>query len=507
MKFFGRKVVKLSLLILLQLIAIVSLINFASHKTIIYNLVIIITLFIGISLLSKDYLNPVYKIMWLLVLVLLPVLGTVFYLIWGDRKIPKRKAEMLSNLEKKGTFALNNYGNIIDANLMLSGGERASANYLYKYANAPVYKDTEAVYYSSGEKFFADLLAELKKARRFIFMEYFIIKDGKMWNEVFSVLKEKAAHGVKIKLLYDAFGCMFELPDNFSSLMRENGIKCHRFNAVKFSWNISDYTFINHRDHRKICIIDGNVGFTGGINIADEYINVTSPHGYWKDSAVKISGQGVFSMTVSFLRMWEAVDGKPLNYNDFIPTVKHEADFYVQPYEDSPLDVENVSENSYFNVINRSRKYVYIVTPYLIIDNEMLVSLSLAAKSGVDVKIILPGVPDKKYVYLLTQSYYSELLKAGVKIYEYTPGFVHAKMFVRDDEQAIVGSANMDYRSLYLHFEYCCSFYGGHIVKDVKSDILDIISKCHEVTLSDINKTSALKRGIQKILKFFAPLM
>lgn len=507
-KLFGKRVFKLCIVILLQIIAVFTLITFASHKTVIYNGVIIINLLIGVSLLSKDDLNPVYKIMWILILAGLPILGTVIYLLWGDRKVPKRKAEEMADALEKAKNALKQYGKNIPCDT-LSGGEKASAKYLEKFACAPVYSNTEAMYLKNGETFFEELKRELNNAKKFIFMEYFIIKDGKMWDEIREILINKAKDGVKVKIIYDAIGSIFDLSDDFSKDMRKYGIECHRFNPIKFSWIISDYTFLNHRDHRKICVIDGDVGFTGGINIADEYINEISPCGYWKDTAVKLTGDGVFSLTVSFLKMWDGLIPKKDmdDYINYAPQKSCNTDFHVQPYEDSPIDVENVSENSYFNVIYHARKYVYITTPYLIIDNEMLVSLSLAAKSGVDVKIIVPGIPDKWYAYYLTQSYYGELLRAGVKIYEYTPGFIHAKMFVRDGEQAIVGSANMDYRSLYLHFEYCCQFYGGHIVEDVKKDIDDILLNCREVTMEDVKNVSKFKRMLQVILKFFAPLM
>ena len=506
-KVLSMRTFKLSILILLQIIAVFSLINFASHKTLIYNLVIIINMCLGVSILSKDDLNPVYKIMWILILAMLPVLGTVIYLLWGDRKITKRKAKEIENAEAKSDVALSSFEGEIDPDT-LSGGEKASAKYLRKYAGAPVFGNTSAQYLPNGKAFFERFVQELEKAERYIFLEYFIIKDGEMWERTFDILKRKVQQGVEIRLVYDALGSIFDIPEDFIENMRAVGIKCYKFNPIRFSWILTDYTFLNHRDHRKICIIDGNVGFTGGINIADEYIDLKRPYGIWKDTAVMLKGDAVYSLTATFLKMWEYVCPTPSSdYSKYAPSVKEKSDFYVQPYDDTPLDVENVSENSYFNVIYHARKYVYITTPYLIIDNEMVTALSLAAKSGVDVKIITPGIPDKKYVYYMTQSYYPELIRAGVKIYEYTPGFMHAKMFVRDDEHAIVGSANMDYRSLYLHFENCCSFYGGHIVQDVKNDIEETLKECREVTMEDIKRVPKRKRLIQLILKFFAPIM
>ncbi len=507
-RFINSRTFKLCILILMQIAALFLFItDLVEQRAIVYNVIMVIAVIIGISIFSKDDLNPVYKLIWISVLAVVPIIGTVIYLLWGDRKITKRKAAALKNTEEKSNEALKKFEEKVDPSV-LSGGEKTSAKYLLDYADAPVYANTEAEYFSWGEVFFDRLLEELEKAEKYIFLEYFIVKNGYMWDKVYDILQRKASKGVEIRFIYDAFGSLLELPEDFWIDMQNKGIKCYKFNSIKFSWRLTDYTFLNHRDHRKICVIDGNVGFTGGINISDEYINLTHPHGKWKDTAVMLKGDGVFSLTTTFLKTWEYVSGvKEEDYVKYIPTTKHETDFYVQPYDDSPVDTENVSENSYFNLIYHARNYVYITTPYLIIDNEMVTALTLASKSGVNVKIIVPGIPDKKYVYLLTQSYYPELIRAGVEIYEYTPGFVHAKMLVRDDEQAIVGTANMDYRSLYLHFENCCQFYGGHIVSDVKKDIEKTIEECHRVTEEDLKNVPAWKRIMQLFLKFFAPVM
>ncbi len=507
-KFLGNRTVKISTLIILQVMGIMALITYVNDAGAIYNLTLAVNILLGVSILSKSDLNPMYKLMWICVLSLLPVIGSVIYLLWGDRKITKRKLKQISVANEKMKSAMEKVSSeFVDPDL-LSGGEKASAKYLFKYAQAPVFGNTKAEYLPCGEAFFEQLKIELEKAEKFIFMEYFIIKEGKMWNEIYEILKRKSAQGVDVRLIYDAFGTMFHVSEAFVKTCRKNGIKCYCFNPIRFTPIISEYTFLNHRDHRKICVIDGNTGFTGGINLADEYININSKVGHWKDTAVMLKGYGVFSLTASFLKMWEYLSVAPSNdYSKYAPTEKHKEDFFVQPYEDSPADFENVSENSYFNMIYHARNYVYIASPYLIIDYEMVVSLSIAAKSGVDVRIVVPGIPDKKYAHYITRSFYPELLRAGVKIYEYTPGFMHAKMFVRDDEQAIVGTANLDYRSLYLHFENCCAFYGGHIVNEIKEDFEDIFAKSHEVTLEEVNGLPKIKRIIQLVLKFLAPIM
>ena len=474
---------------------------------VIYNIMLVIGIFVAVSVFAKNDLNPVYKTMWICIIAAVPVVGTIIYLLWGDRKIAKRNAEKISMSVGKSRDALEKFKRNINPSV-LSGGEKASARYLQNFADAPVYKNTYAEYYAWGEEFFESLLCELEKAEKFIFIEYFIIKNGYMWDKVYEVLKRKAENGVEVRLIYDAFGSMFDVSEDFWVEMRSIGIKCCKFNPIRFTWRLTEYTFLNHRDHRKICVIDGNVGFTGGINIADEYINREKRFGKWKDTAVMLKGDAVYSLTNTFLKTWTYVGlDTSDNYEKFAPTFSADTDYYVQPYDDAPGDAENVSENSYFNVICHARKYVYITTPYLVIDNEMFTALSLAAKSGVDVRIVTPGIPDKKYIYTLTQSYYPDLIRAGVKIYEYSPGFMHAKMFVRDDEQAIVGSANLDYRSLYLHFENCCAFYGGPVVKSVKEDFENIFKVSRRVTEEDIGSVTKGKRFLQVLLKFFAPVM
>lgn len=301
---------------------------------------------------------------------------------------------------------------------------------------------------------------------------------------------------------------MFTLPLDYDEQLRAMGIKCYAFNGLHFSWHLTDYKMLNNRDHRKIAVIDGEIGFSGGLNFADEYINRKERFGYWKDTAFMLKGPAVYSLSLTFLRMWDFVAGTETNFRSYLPVNRfEEEEGFVQPYCDSPLDGESISENAYLNVLQQAKDYVYLTTPYLILDNEMVTTLCLAAKSGVDIRIITPGIPDKWYVYYVTQSYYATLLKAGIRIYEYTPGFIHAKMYLSDDKLAIVGSANMDYRSLYLHFENCCAFYGGHMPHDVKRDILRTMAQSHEVTLQEAQSAPLYKWVAQIFLRLFAPLM
>lgn len=354
---------------------------------------------------------------------------------------------------------------------------------------------------------FPDMLEALKSAEHFIFMEYFIVEEGYMFDQIADILEEKAKSGVDVRFIYDDVGCISTLPPKYFRKLEERGIKCVAFNP--FLPLIS--VVMNNRDHRKIFVVDGNIGFTGGINLADEYINKVERFGYWKDSGIRIEGDGVWNLTVMFLEMWNYIKGTSEEYDRFKPSVYQKKTFsqdgFVQPYGDTPLDYENVGENIYLNIISSAKDYVYIFTPYLIIDHEMLITLCNAAKRGVDVRIVTPGVPDKKTVYLLTQSYYEPLIRNGVKIYQYTPGFIHAKNFVCDDEIATVGSVNLDFRSLFLHFECGVWMYQSKAVMQVKRDCLETFAHSEEITLEFCRRRPAAVRAVQGMMRLFAPLL
>lgn len=460
-----------------------------------------------VTLLDKDGVNPVYKLMWITIIMVMPPTGALFYLFWGHRNTGNRHAQRMDSIAARTSRTLVQEPEPMQRLRVADKGLWRSATYLSKNASAPLYGDTKSEYYAWGQDFFPRFLEELKNARKFIFMEYFILKPGYMWDTTLEILKQKAAEGLDVRVMYDAFGSMFTLPESYDDEMRKAGIRCYRFAPLRLSVHISDYTMLNHRDHRKIAVIDGNVGFTGGLNFSDEYINRKKRFGVWKDTGLMLKGSGVYSLTALFLEMWDFTSGDNSELARYAPTLRYGADGLVQPYGDSPLDEENVAENVYFNILQQATDYVYMATPYLVVDNEMITTLSLIAKSGVDVRIITPGIPDKWYVYWVTQSYYPILLEAGVRIYEYTPGFIHAKMYVSDDKTAVVGSANMDYRSLYLHFENCCSFYGGQMVQNVRADLEECMAVCHEVTLEDTKQTPLPKRLFQVILRLFAPLL
>ena len=493
-----------TILALLQLsIFMVLITEFYTIGPAIYLFMTIFSIAVMLYLFERDNLNPSYKLIWIIVMVILPGTGAIFYFLWGDTKLTKKQQSVLSKIRDNAVLHIHkkpeNLEKLNDINPSLA----KQAAYLDRYANAPVYSGTSTRYYPMGEDFFLDFVEDLKNAKKSIFLQYFIVDEGYMWDTVFEILKEKAKQGVEVKMIYDGFGTLLTLPEKLA----EFGIKAKVFNQVHFSPKISDYLLLNHRDHRKITVIDSNIGYGGGLNLADEYINVISRFGVWKDTAFRIEGEAVFGLSSTFLQTWQQVAFEEVDYENYRPSVIEKTDGFVQPYFDTPLDKNNVCENAYLSVINNATKYIYITTPYLIIDNEMVTSLCLAAQSGIDVKIMVPGIPDKWYVFYITQSYYRVLIEAGVKIYEYTPGFLHAKMYVSDDIHAIVGSANMDYRSMYLHYENCCSFYQSSIAQKVKSDFEKTLSQCHNITLEEVKKTPFLKRLYQIVFRVLSPLM
>ena len=473
----------------------------------VYALLTIFSILIMLYVLEKDNMNPSYKIIWVIIMAVFPVSGALFYFLYGDTKLTRKQQKLMQQQEDRIHRQMTPNPHIIEKLARLDRGIGKQALFLERNGHAPAYENTAVKYYDMGAAMFRDMLTDLKNAKESIFMQYFIIDDGFMWQSILEILKEKAAAGVDVRLIYDGWGCLINFPEGYEKQLQQWGIKTYIFNNVKFSFHLGDYLMLNHRDHRKITVIDSTIAYTGGINVADEYINVIERFGVWKDTGFRIEGDAAWSLTTTFLNTWEYVTRKKEDYSKFHPRYSMGSDGYVQPYYDTPLDRVNLCENSYLSVINNAKDYVYIATPYLIIDNEIITALTIAAQSGVDVRIVVPGIPDKWYVYYVTQSYYRTLLRAGVKIYEYTPGFIHAKMYVSDDIQAIVGGANTDYRSMYLNFENCCSFYAGSLVDQVKKDFEDTFSKSRQVTITDVNKTGFFKRLLQLFLRVLSPMM
>ena len=429
---------------------------------------------------------------------LFPIVGALLYIVIGGNLHKSKVLKAIKQSEEKG----NKY---FIQNEKIKKEVESQNNGKINYLNFPVTKNNNINYYKLGELAYPEMLKELKNAKKFIFLEYFIIKNGTMWSEILKILEEKAKEGLDVRLIYDDMGCIAFLPTSYPKQMEEKGIKCIAFNKLNPFLGV----IMNNRDHRKMMIIDGKTVFSGGMNLADEYINLEHPYGKWKDNGIKITGEAVWNFTIMFLNMWNSYRKDDEDYKKYkydFSKENLEQNGYTIPYGETPLDNEIVGENVYLNIINQAQKYVYIMTPYLIIDTDMINSLILAAKRGVDVRIVVPGIPDKKIVYSLTTSYFETLIKNGVKIYKYTPGFVHSKVFVSDDNIATVGTINLDYRSLYLHFECGVFMQDVEEIKDVKKDLVDTIGESHFVSKKEA-MPKLLKSVWQAVLRLFAPLM
>lgn len=378
------------------------------------------------------------------------------------------------------------------------------ARYLDNHARAPVFSNTDVTYYPLGEDMFEALLPELEKAEKFIFMEYYLVSEGHMWNSILEILTRKAAAGVDVRFLYDGMNAFTNLPYGYPKQLEKLGIRCKIHAPVRPFVS----THYNNRDHRKITVIDGHTAFTGGINLEDRYINIDSPYGHWKDTAVMLKGDAARSFTFLFLQMWNATERE----HDFSPCLEKpvahaKTGGYVIPYGYSPMDAENVGEMVYLNLINQAKNYLFIMTPYLIPDEEVVTALTFAAKRGVDVRLILPGICDHKTTQIMARNYYRELTEAGVKVYEYIPGFVHAKVFLSDDLHAVVGTINLDYRSLRHHFECAAYLYDVPALEDIRADFRRTQAQCRRIYLEDIRNFSRLSRLFAYLSKFAAPLL
>lgn len=459
---------------------------------------------ISFFIVNSD-INPSYKIAWIMTILTFPIFGVMFFIFFGNSRSGERLRKKMNYYAKAEREKLSQNDIAADKLSELNEPARKQADYLFRFGGYPVYESSDTTYFPTGEDKFKAMLEELEKAKRFIFLEYFIIDEGVMWDSILDILVRKAAEGVDVRVVYDDVGCLLTLPYKYDRELEKKGLKCRVFN--KFRPILS--AKMNNRDHRKILVIDGNTAFTGGVNLADEYINRYEKHGHWKDSAIMIKGQAVKSFTMMFLTMWNFLSGtEDEDLQKFYPqqTFNRENGFII-PFTDSPLDNEPVGENVYMNIVTSAKKYLYITTPYLIIDNEMQSALILAAKSGVDVRIITPHVPDKWYVHCVTRSFYKNLTKYGVRIYEYTPGFIHAKNFVSDDKFAVVGTINLDFRSLYLHFECAAWMYKTSCIPDIKADYLNTLKECEEITFEMCQKENFFVRIGRMFLRLLAPMM
>lgn len=490
--------------LLLQVGWIVGLaLTLTQYYAVIQLIASLLSLLVVLRLCDKG-INSAYKISWIIVILVFPVFGLCLYLMFGSNTLGAiRKRFAAADAALEGTLPAD--GETLPALCTENPGLGGQAYYLQNTARFPAYRDTDVVFYGDTNDGLAAQKKALRTAKQFIFMEYHAIEDSTAWWELEEILAERAKAGVDVRVFYDDVGSMGFVSKKFVKHLNNLGIQCRCFNPLVPILNV----FMNNRDHRKITVVDGKVGFTGGYNLANEYFNLTHPYGQWKDTGVRLEGKAVRSLTVIFLQMWGATQKEPLDPTPFLPTIPYTAaeGATVIPYADSPLDGERVGENVYLNMIKNAKRYIYITTPYLIISDEMQRELTLAVRRGIDVRIVTPGIPDKAFIYKVTRSYYAQLAMRGVRIYEYTPGFLHAKQFVVDDEVAAVGTINLDFRSLYLHFENGCWFCNCSAVTEVRRDFEEIFSVSAEVSEEYANRRPTHLRVRQSILRLLSPLL
>lgn len=447
--------------------------------------------------------NPDHKIAWIIFILVFPIFGITIFLLWGGGRVMPYIRKRMKICESHYLPFLPDDSKIHERLKYYDLIHSRQADFLTRESNYPLYDCSYTEYLSPGEKFLPRLLEELKKAEKYIFIEFFILAEGIMWDQIHKILKQKAEQGVEVKIIFDDFGSIKRQRKGFISKLKSEGIAVSIFNPINPFMSI----FQNNRSHRKIIVIDGKVAFTGGLNIGDEYINAIERFGYWLDCAIMIKGNAVKSFLAMFCTMWEFNTGKAIDFeahDAFCPALDNN---FVIPYCDGPLDESNPAERIYMQILNTAQKYVYIATPYLIIDNAMKSMLCMAAKSGVDIRIVTPHIPDKWYVHPVTQYNYLELLEAGVKIYEYTPGFIHSKLFVSDDKIATVSTVNMDYRSFVFHFECGAWIRNDTTVIDIRDHFKSIFDECEEIKLETWKKRPIKSRLKQSILHIFAPFM
>ncbi|MGL5675904.1 MAG: cardiolipin synthase [Cellulosilyticaceae bacterium] len=451
--------------------------------------------------------NPEVKIPWIIMMMAFPIFGGLFYLMFGTSKIAPKTKHIVEELAEKTKAYVPEMKQTLEELTEREESVASQSQYIYNVTGMGVYKDTTCQYLGLGEELFEAMKKALNEAEHYIFMEYFILEEGEMWGDLLEILERKVKEGVDVRVMYDDVGCLQTLPRGYHKKLEEKGIKCVVFNPFRARLAIE----LHNRDHRKITVIDGYVGFTGGVNLADEYINAYPKHGHWKDCGLYMKGEAVWGLTLLFLELWNYYRPMEATYEQYMPHVHHpepfESDGYVQPFGDSPFDEEYVGESVYLNMINQATKYIYINSPYLIVDNEMITAFNLAAKRGVDVRIVTPHIGDKWYVHMMTRSYYQQLIQSGVKIYEYTPGFIHSKTFVADDKVAVIGTINLDYRSLYHHYE-CGAFLAyNQAVMQLKEDFEKTLEVCTLQTIEDTKKVPLRLRVARGLLRLMAPLM
>ena len=496
------------LCILLEAAFIVIMITKLNEYAEIVNLVTRLFAAILVMALYASDKTSSMKMPWVILILIFPIMGVTLYLLIGLNGGTRKMRERYADIDRKLLPMLPD--NVVCLEKMNAKIPKAGniSNYIQRNAHYPVYHNTDVTYYDEAVKGLEAQLEDLAKAEKFIFMEYHAIEDAQAWQKIQKVLEERVKAGVEVRVFYDDMGSIGFINTDFVKKLELVGIHCRVFNPFMPGLNV----FLNNRDHRKITVIDGKIGFTGGYNLANEYFNYTHPYGQWKDTGIRLEGDAVRSLTITFLEMWNAVSMKDINDTEFDRYLV-KSDYqavqkgFIQPYADSPMDDEQVGEEVYISMINKAERYCWFMTPYLIITDEMTHALCLAAKRGVDVRIITPGIPDKKLIYSVTRSFYHGLVKDGVRIYEWTPGFCHAKMSVADDCMATCGTINLDYRSLYHHFENGCFIADCQTVLDIRDDLEATMKECREVTEKYRTGRSAYLRLGQLFMRLFAGLL
>lgn len=500
------KIVAVIFLFLLQVCIMLALYSTArdlyNYARIIFDIIRLAT----VLYILYHHESAEYKTSWILFIMLFPVVGVLVYYFWGNSRLKKKKELAIRKVRIETENMLKDSQEVDDEIKELDIYKYNQVQYMTKITGYPVYRNEGTEYFEIGEKFFESLKKDLEKAQKYILMEFFIVSKGKLLDEVLEILKRKAKAGVKVELMVDALGCICRLPKGFEKQMEEAGIEFHKFNP--FTIIINGY--VNYRDHRKIIVIDGKIGYTGGVNLADEYANIIERFGHWKDGGIKVIGKATWSYTLMFLRTKEQLIQKEIDYLWYRNT--EEADQtdskgYVLPIADGPDNRKNPIENIYIQTINYAKDYVYITTPYFVVSQPLLMALLNSARSGVDVRLITPHIPDKKAVQIATRSYYEVLLEAGVKVYEYKPGFIHSKTFVADDTTAIVGTANLDFRSAHLNFECINWMYVTGEEIAVKEDFENMLGKCIKIELDKWQQRPWIQKILEAILSAFSPML
>ncbi|MBQ8696934.1 MAG: cardiolipin synthase [Clostridia bacterium] len=502
MRSFFTDMFVISVLAALQIaLMIVSIWNL--YKTTVYVQLALsfISLLVVVYIINKHD-STSFKLAWAVPILLFPAFGGIMYLYCQVRVSTFRFKKRIEKINQQ-IVSMTERQRVSTEQFRLAHPSGAPLSGYLEKSGFPFYANTRSVYFPSGEAMYEELLKQLRLAEEYIFLEFFIVHEGQMWDGILEILKEKAANGVDVRLMYDGMGSITTLPRKYHKTLQKLGINTVVFNP--FVPVIS--TMQNNRDHRKIVAIDGRVAFTGGVNLSDEYINAVTRFGKWKDSAIMVTGDAAAAYSLMFLRSWNIFRREPDTDERYIrPSTAVEGDGYYAPYCDSPFDEELIARNVYLNLINRANKYIYIMTPYLILDEELESALMLAADSGIDVRIITPHHADKKYVHMMTRYSYPALIKRGIKIYEYEPGFLHSKNILVDDKCAVVGSVNFDYRSLYLHFECAQLLYDSPSITQIKEDFTSTFDISIPITQENCKKDKGLSRLITQLLKVFSPL-